>query len=185
MLFLLKKTVVWALAALAVLTAVGLGLRWLTPVDLPRLRFAPELILEGLATGGAVIVSDALIHGGLRWTFGEAYLRRYRELAGEFRGQSVFAMLAGAAMAGVGEELVFRGWSTSLTILLPLAVAFGLFHHIRRELWPFTLWSIWEGVLFALALWWTGELAVTMTAHFLHDVLGFLIFRVENRRPGA
>ena len=91
-------------------------------------------------------------------------------------------MVAGAAMAGVGEELVFRGLSRAPAVLLLSAVAFGLLHHIRRRLWPFTLWSIWEGMIFAAALWWTGELAVTMTAHFLHDLLGFLIFRVENRR---
>ena len=131
---------------------------------------------------GAALVSDGLIHGGLRLAFGRRYLERYRELAATFRGQTVAAMLAGAAMAGLGEELVFRGLSRSPGVLLALAVAFGLLHHVRLRLWPFTLWSIWEGVVFAAALWWTGELAVTMIAHFLHDVLGFLIFRVENRR---
>jgi membrane protease YdiL (CAAX protease family) len=185
MLFLLKKTVPRALAALAVLAALGAGLRWLTPADLPSLRLTPEVAPMGLAACGVVLISDALIHVVLRGAFGEQYVRLYHELAGEFRGQGVAAMVVGAAMAGVGEELLFRGWSTSLTILLPLAVAFGLLHHVRRELWPFTLWSIWEGVLFALALWWTRELAVTMTAHFLHDLLGFVIFRVENRRGGG
>ena len=182
MLFLLKKTVLTALAALLLLTALGLALRWLTGPDQPSLQFTPELVRLGLAVCGVVLVSDALIHGGLRLAFGEAYLRRYHELAGEFRGQSIAAMLAGAAMAGLGEELVFRGWCTDPALLLPLAVAFGLLHHIRRRLWPFTLWSIWEGVLFALTLWWWKSLAVTMTAHFLHDLLGFVIFRRENGR---
>ena len=88
-------------------------------------------------------------------------------------------------MAGLGEEMVFRGLSRSAAVLLALAVAFGLLHHVRRRLWPFTLWSIWEGIVFAAALWGTGELAVTMIAHFLHDVLGFVIFRVENRSDGT
>jgi len=182
MLFILKKTAPLALAAVAALAALGVGLRWLTPPDLPSLRFTPVIALMGLAACGGVLVSDALIHGTLCRAFGERYRRLYHELAGEFRGQGVAAMIAGAAMAGIGEELVFRGWSTSLTILLPLAVSFGLLHHIRGRLWPFTLWSVWEGVLFALTLWWTRELAVTMTAHFLHDALGFVIFRRENRR---
>jgi hypothetical protein len=185
MLFLLKKTVLSALAALAILAALGVGLRLLAGPDQPSVQFTSEFVLLGLAVCGVVLVSDALIHGGLRLIFGEPYLRRYRELAGEFRGQSVAAMLAGAAMAAGGEELVFRGWSTDLTILLPLAVAFGLLHHVRLRLWPFTLWSIWEGVLFALALWWWKALAVTMAAHFLHDLLGFVIFRLENRRVGG
>jgi membrane protease YdiL (CAAX protease family) len=128
-----------------------------------------------------VLCSDALLHGGLFLAFGEPYLRRYRELAGTFRGQSVAAMLTGAAMAGLGEELVFRGLSRQLPLLLLSALAFGLLHHVRRRLWPFTLWSVWEGVLFAVVLWWTGELVVTMTAHFLHDALGFVIFRRVNR----
>ena len=181
MLFLLKRTALTALLALAVLTALGLGLRRLIGDGVPPLRFTPYLILVGVGVCGAALVSDGLIHGGLRLAFGRPYLERYRELAATFRGQTVAAMLAGAAMAGLGEELVFRGLSRSPEVLLPLAVAFGLLHHVRRRLWPFTLWSIWEGVVFAAALWWTGELAVTMTAHFLHDVIGFVIFRVENR----
>ena len=149
------------------------------------MQVTPEGLLIGLAVCGVVLVSDALNHGGLGLAFGQPYLRRYRELAGEFRGQSIAAMAAGAAMAGVGEELVFRGWCTDLLILLPLAVACGLLHHVRLRLWPFTRWSIWEGVLFAFALWWWKALIVTMTAHFLHDLLGFLIFRRVNRRVGG
>ena len=183
MLFLLKRTIPPALIALAALTALGLLLRWWIGDTVPPLRFTPYLVLLGLGVCGAALVGDALIHGGLSLAFGRPYQERYRELAGIFRGQSVAALFAGALMAGVGEELVFRGLSRSPAVLLPLAVAFGLLHHVRRRLWPFTLWSIWEGVAFAVALWWTGELAVTMTAHFLHDVIGFVIFRIENRRP--
>ena len=182
MLFLLKRTSLTALLALAALSALGLGLRRLIGDGVPPLTFTPHLILLGVGVCGAALVSDALIHGGLSLAFGRPYLERYRELAATFRGQTFGAMFAGAAMAGMGEELVFRGLSRAPAVLLLLAVAFGLLHHVRWRLWPFTLWSIWEGVVFAAALWWTGELAVTMTAHFLHDVLGFLIFRVENRR---
>ncbi len=182
MLFLLKRTAFGALAALALLTALGLGLRRLIGDGVPPLRCTPYLILVGVGVCGAALVSDGLIHGGLRLAFGRPYLERYRELAATFRGQTVAAMLAGAAMAGLGEEMVFRGLSRSPAVLLTPAVAFGLLHHDRRRLWPFTLWSIWEGVVFAAALWWTGELAITMIAHFLHDLLGFVIFRVENRR---
>lgn len=182
MLFLLKRTALTALLSLAVLSALGLGLRRLIGAGVPPLNFTPYRVLLGVGVCGAALVGDALVHGGLWLAWGRPYLERYRELAATFRGQSTAAILAGAAMAGVGEELVFRGLGRSPAVLLPLAVAFGLLHHVRRRLWPFTLWSIWEGVIFAAALWWTGELAVTMTAHFLHDVLGFLIFRVENRR---
>jgi hypothetical protein len=65
---------------------------------------------------------------------------------------------------------------------VPAAVAFGLLHHVRRSLWPFTPWSIWEGLLLAAGLFYTGNLAATMVGHFLHDVIGFLVFRYVNAR---
>jgi membrane protease YdiL (CAAX protease family) len=40
---------------------------------------------------------------------------------------------------------------------------------------------VYEGLLFAAAMYATGELAVTMTAHFLHDLTGFLLFRFLTR----
>ena len=37
--------------------------------------------------------------------------------------------------------------------------------------------AVWQGLLFALAMMYFRRLGVTMTAHFLHDVAGFLLFR--------
>jgi membrane protease YdiL (CAAX protease family) len=181
MLFLLKRTVADSLLALVVLAGLGMSVRHIQaqPV-LPACTW--PLALAGVVVGGVVLCSDALLHGGLWLLFGSPYLRRYEQLAGVFRGQSYPAMLCGALMAGVGEELVFRGCGSTAAYLLPAAVLFGLLHHVRWELWPFTLWSIWEGTLFALARLWTGQLLPTMVAHFLHDVTGFLIFHHLNRK---
>jgi membrane protease YdiL (CAAX protease family) len=184
MLFLLKRTWPTALAALAVLAAVGFGLRHFLS-DVSPIDPTPGAFLRGLAVVAAVLCSDSLIHGLCWLVFREPYLRRYRELASVFRGQTTAALLAGAGMAGLGEELVFRGLGTGPVYLAGAAVAFGLLHHIRRTLWPFTLWSVLEGLLFALALYLTQNLVVTMTAHFLHDSAGFLIFRYFNRRVPA
>ena len=65
------------------------------------------------------------------------------------------------------------------------AVVFGVLHHIRRDLWPFTVWAVWQGVLFAVALYATELLTVTMPAHFCHDFIGFLIFRYFNRTDSS
>src|SRR5262249_32791162 len=127
-----------------------------------------------------VLCSDALLHGLFLLLFGEVYRRRHRELVGVFRGQSVAALLSGSLLAGVGGELVFRGLSTNPAYLAGAAGPLGLLHHIRRSLWPFTLWAMWQGALFAVALSWTHNLSVTMAAHFLHDVTGFLVFRYLN-----
>jgi membrane protease YdiL (CAAX protease family) len=179
--FLLKRTVVVGLAGLAAQLALGIGLR-AAPPSTPPLRLTASALLTGLAALGVVLLSDGLIHGGLTLTFRDAYRRRYRELAGLFRVQTVAAMLTGSAMAGLGEELVFRGCGTGPLYLFGMAVIFAAVHSLRGELWPFTFWSLWEGTLFAVVMLLTGELTACMTAHFLHDLIGFGIFRYQNRR---
>jgi membrane protease YdiL (CAAX protease family) len=180
MLFLLKKRFVPAAAGLAVLTAIGLSLRaWLTGVPI---GFTPAALGIGVLVFLAVLLSDGTIHGLLLLIWGKEYRRRHHALAGLFRGQAFAAILVGALMAGIGEELVFRGASLSPTYLFGAALLFGLLHHIRLDLWPFTIWSIWQGVLFATAIYFTEALCVTMVAHSLHDLTGFLIFRQLNRQ---
>ncbi len=182
MLFLLKRTAPGALAALVVLAGAGLLLRAALGVEQPSLEVTPGLVGMGVLACAAMLVSDGCLHGLLTLTLGDAYRRRHHELAEVFRGQTAAGVLAGGLMAGVGEELVFRGPGTGPVYLVTAAVAFGLLHHLRGRLAPYTLWSVWEGLLLAAALWLTGELLVTAVAHFLHDVIGFLIFRAERRR---
>lgn len=179
MLFLIKRNVTASLILLLLLSGLALGLRQVLP-DPPSLTFSPDLLLKGVIVVGIVLVSDGLIHGLLWLLVGKPYRWRHHELAATFRDQTLLAILCGSLLAGVGEELIFRGLSSELAFLLPSAVVFGLLHHYRNELWPFTIWSIWQGILFAIALNYTGSLIVTMTAHFLHDVSGFLVFRYLN-----
>jgi membrane protease YdiL (CAAX protease family) len=185
MLFLLKARWTTACLGLAVLTLLGIVLK-----VVGHARGWPEgaspgvtatAVLIGIGAVAIVLTSDGVVHGLSCLVFGEKYLRRYRELAGLFRGQTYAAIVAGALMAGIGEELVFRGLSLSPIYLFGGAVVFGLLHHVRRDFWPFTIWAIWEGMLFAAALYATEMLCVTMFAHFLHDLIGFLIFRHVNR----
>jgi membrane protease YdiL (CAAX protease family) len=181
MLFLLKRRWQTACVSLAVLTAIGVVLRVLLP-GAPVLGFSLKAIGMGSAVFVVLLLSDGVIHAALLLRIGRAYQSRQRELAALFRGQRAHAILVGALMAGVGEELVFRGLSTDLWALLALAVVFGMLHQVRPALWPFTVWAIWQGWLLALALHLSGLLAVTMSAHFLHDLAGFLIFRWQNGR---
>jgi membrane protease YdiL (CAAX protease family) len=183
MLFLWKRRWPTAVAALVGLTAVGLTLRHLRP-DVPPFDLTGQTVLLGVAVFGVVLISDATLHGLFCVLFGAPYRRRHRELVLAFQGQGVAAMLAGALMAGVGEELVFRGLNGGWVYLSVSAVVFGLLHHFRARLWPFTAWAVYQGLLFALALYLTQALAVTMTAHFLHDLAGFLLFAHLRRRPG-
>ncbi len=184
MLFLCKRSVSGSFPVLVVLLGLALLLRRLLGAG-PPLTWSPHALGAGLVVFGVMILSDGLLHQGFRLTLGAPYRRRFLELADVFRNQSSAAIVAGALLAGLGEEPFFRGISTDPIILATGAVVFGLMHHIRRRLWLFTLWSIYEGFLLATALYITQDLAVTMMAHFLHDLTGFLIFRQERaRHPG-
>jgi membrane protease YdiL (CAAX protease family) len=176
MLFLLKRTCPAALAGLAVLAVLGLALRPLVPSPV-LVDFSGVALLQGLSVFWLVLVSDGLIHGALLLFWGAGYRARHRELVDLYEGQTFAAVMAGALMAGVGEELFFRGLSAGPVLLGVSAVAFGLLHHVRRRLTVFTVWAAWQGVLLGAALVWSGNLAVTMVAHFLHDATGFVIFR--------
>jgi len=183
MLFLLKKHWTTAILGLVALSLIALILRAFhigSPIELSF-----RAVYLGLGVLAVVLFSDVAIHGLLCLIWGDEYRRRHRELAGVFHDQSRAAILIGALMAGVGEEMVFRGISLSPAYLFGMAVLFGLLHHIRREVWPFTVWAIWQGILFAEAMYMTEMLCVTMVAHFMHDLMGFLILRYLNRRGTA
>jgi membrane protease YdiL (CAAX protease family) len=184
MLFLLKRRWRPALVGLAALATLGLGLRRLVP-DPPPVKFSATAVWLGIATFCAVALCDGLLHGLFCLFSGRSYRERFQELAEVFRGQPNSAILTGALMAGIGEELVFRGWASAMPMLGLSAGMFGILHHVRASLWPFTLWAMWQGLLFAAALHWTGILTVTMVAHFLHDLAGFLFFRIHNRQAAA
>src|SRR5262245_59783560 len=181
MLFLLKRSVAGGLAGLALLAAAGFALRaWLC--DVPPVEPSWRAALLGLAIVSIMLASDALLHILFCLLFRDRYRRRHRELVEVFRGQSVVAMLIGALMAGIGEEPVFRGLSFEPGYLILAAVAFGLLHHIRWSLWPFTVWAIYEGLRLAACFYVTQSLFAVMLAHGLHDLAGFMIFRWLNAR---
>jgi len=55
-------------------------------------------------------------------------------------------MVAGALMAGVGEELVFRGLSAAPGWLAVSALLFGAAHYVRRSLRLLSAWAVFEGL---------------------------------------
>jgi membrane protease YdiL (CAAX protease family) len=184
MLFLLKRRWQTSLAALFVLATVGLSLRHGLGEG-PAFDVTLVNTVLALAALEVLLLSDALIYISLRLLFRDTFQGRYLELAHIFQGQTWSALVPGACLAGVGEELIFRGVSIRPVYLVGAAVLFGLLHHVRRSLWPFTVWSIWQGLLLASVVYFTGSLWVTMVAHFLHDFIGFLVFRFFWKSPSS
>ena len=180
MLFLLKRTWQGGLLGLALLVPLGLAGRHFLG-DVPPLNVSLETLGQGVAVFALVLLSDGILHQLITKLAGERYHRRFQEWAGLFQQQSRLAIVAGALLAGLGEELVFRGLTSRFDLLLLTTVLFGLLHHVRRDLWPFTLWAAYQGLLFALVLHLCGSLFVTMTAHFLHDGVGFVFLRAQRR----
>jgi membrane protease YdiL (CAAX protease family) len=182
MLFLLKRRWPTSLAALVLLTALGWGLRQLWATGAP---FAISWATTGLGFGvfAGILASDVIAYGLLSGIFGPSFRGRFHEFVELFKSQTILAMLTSAFLAGLGEELIFRGLTPDPLLLTAMAVLFGLLHHIRLNLWPITLWSIYEGFLLAVAVYLTNSLWVTMVAHFLHDLAGFLAFRRWFNRP--
>jgi membrane protease YdiL (CAAX protease family) len=97
--------------------------------------------------------------------------------------------------AGIGEELLFRGWlmfwladglslvapevpSQSLLIvaLVVSSLVFGFFHPITRL---YVVLAALMGVYFGLLVIWTGNLLVPITAHAAYDAAQLLLTKRE------
>lgn len=187
MLFAVKNRLLPTLLLLVIFVAgasaarAALGLQW--DFDL---RVADVLL--GIVV---IAVSDSVLHALLAVTLRERYLIRYRSLVEYFRPQRLPQIVAGSLLAG-GEEMLFRGvlleglrsalgWSPAEAIG-GSAVVFGLLHAIpRRDLVPFAVWAVWEGVLLGLAYTMSGSLLASILVHVLHDFAGFSLFAWQRR----
>lgn len=182
---LLPTLLLWvAFTAGALLARAILGLEW---VMVPGREAAGQVLFWLLV----VASSDALLHL-LLWGIGWAgYLARYRALVFHFQPQGVPEILASGLLAA-SEEWVFRGvllawllqglgWPAPAGIAVA-ALAFGLSHVIReRQLAPFAIWAVWEGILLGTVYVQSGSLLVVMVVHGLHDTLGYLLFAFQRR----
>lgn len=94
-----------------------------------------------------------------------------------------------SALAGLGEELLFRGWLQVWLVELGLptwggvataAIVFGLLHWVDR--WYAGI-VLGVGLYYGVLLVWTGDLLVPVVAHAVHDVvaLGVVLRRVRRR----
>jgi membrane protease YdiL (CAAX protease family) len=182
MLFLLKRRWPTSLTALVFLTGSGWVLRLLWANE-PPVAISWETTGIGFGVFGGILASDAIVYALLSQAFGQSFRKRFEEFASLFKEQTLPAIITAALLAGLGEELFFRGIGADPVFLGAMTVLFGLLHHVRRSLWPFTVWSTYEGFLLAAAVYLTGSLWVTMVAHFLHDLAGFLVFRLWRPSP--
>lgn len=166
------------LALVAIVLALVFGLRpWLS-VDFG----ANALVLSVLATAPLVVAMLALMQ--LRWSWVNELDRIVREhLLPLFRDAGPLAVSGVALIAGIGEELLFRGviqagLSGLLGPVTALAIAsllFGMAHALTAAYFVLTcLVGLYLGWLYQA----TGNLLVPITVHFLYDwiVLSWYLF---------
>jgi membrane protease YdiL (CAAX protease family) len=190
MLFAVKNRLVPTLLVLAAFVAGSLSLRRALGLDW-RWEGQPDLgwyLLLGIA---ALALSDGALHGLFALALGVWYRSRYRALVEYFRPQGVGEIFAAGLLAG-GEELVFRGvllealrslahWPPAAAVLVS-ALVFGALHALpSRQLLPFTLWAVWEGILLSGLYVLSGSLLVSLALHFMHDLAGFSLFAYQRR----
>jgi len=82
--------------------------------------------------------------------------------------------LAISALAGVSEEVFFRGVLQREIGVLLASVIFGLFHAISL---PYVLWAAAMGGYLGWLVQWHGNLSVPIVAHTMIDIVGLLYIR--------
>lgn len=84
-------------------------------------------------------------------------------------------MLVVVAMAGLGEELLFRGGLQPTIGLFPAAFLFGFSHGgWRKEMWAYVIAATGAGLVYGLAYQWTGLIWVPIAGHAAHNVVSVL-----------
>lgn len=105
-----------------------------------------------------------------------------------FKRSGLWGIAGVSIMAGVGEEMLFRGvvqaglegWIGDLGALAVASVAFGLAHFITPAY--FVLATVMGGYLGGLYLW-TGNLLIPIIVHALYDFLALGYYYIT--RPDA
>jgi membrane protease YdiL (CAAX protease family) len=147
-------TLTWSMAAIVFGISAALP-AWLAVVALHRMRPGP---LEPMMR----LVDELLVPAFARWTIGE--------------------LLLVSVLAGVGEELLFRGvLQPALAVplgpwwaLLAASLVFGLVHALSVSYAVFaTLMGLWLGALWIAS----GNLLVPIVAHAAYDFLTLVYLR--------
>lgn len=156
------------------------GLLWMLARDLPLSLGEP---VSGIAIGlaaalGLAAVQYVLLHYAPDVAPVRALRRLYRELLFPlFRASTSIEIIVISLLAGVGEELFFRGAVQPEWGLIAASVVFGLCHVGGRVTLPLGIWAACTGVLLGWLLIATGGLLAPIVAHAAYDALALSYLR--------
>jgi len=170
------------LIALTVLLETGLFLASALVMWITGLR--PAMSTTGLDVLIGVIVGVGLALGVVLATrFGTTVLGQLRRdfdlVIALFRDLSLAEIALISALAGIGEEMFFRGllqtWLTDLiglhVAVLLVAITFGLLHTISRS---YAVYATILGLALGYLYHYTGSLPATILTHGVYDFVAIL-----------
>lgn len=162
------------------IVVVGMFLIWAFSVQTPDANIGwPHAVSIGTLLAIVTFLLFSVIYrsGG---KFAQALLNDTRRVSGIFSGYSLVHLACVAALAGVGEELLFRGFlqtwlNNHLAItwaILVTSILFGLLHYLSHAYFvSVTLMSI----AFSVAYYITDSLLMVMVWHGVYDFIALVV----------
>jgi uncharacterized protein len=146
--------------------------------DAPRVSLTAATVIGLLTAAGLAAIQFILLRlvperGPVR-----ALRRLYRELLFPlFRASTPIEILAISALAGIGEEVLFRGAMQPEWGLIVTSLVFGLFHIGGRLTMALGIWAACTGALLGWLAIATGGLLAPIVAHMAYDALALSYLR--------
>lgn len=161
----------------ASLIPLAFVLAWLLGISLlGQAQFTPVLIAQTLIGTVFIFVCYGLLLP-FRFAWARELDQRVRTmLQSLFHRRSIHWAIPLSILAGVGEELLFRGviqtaltdWFNATIAIIATALLFGLAHAISRA---YFIMATLMGVYMGLVFLWSGNLLLPILIHALYDWL--------------
>ena len=167
-----------AIAGEGALALIGVVWAWLAGVPLRTGSIGPAILAGSASAIGIAVVQFWLLRAAPDIGPVRALRRLYREtLAPLFAKVSLADIVIISALAGIGEELLFRGaWQATFGPVIA-SIAFGLCHVGSRGTVVLGVWAAIVGGYFAWLTYATAGLLAPILAHALYDAIALSYIR--------
>jgi hypothetical protein len=169
----------WLLVPELVLGTVGLVWAVFGAEPWPQYRLSGGVLLVASGfTAAFTVFNFGLFFAGRRYRFAPAvYAFLEEDIFPIVRRASLAELVLGASMAGLAEELFFRGVLQPRIGLVAASLVFGILHGPSRGLLPLAAWAAVAGCFLGLLHDATGNLALPTLVHALYDLVALLYVR--------
>jgi membrane protease YdiL (CAAX protease family) len=177
-----RRVFVLAVLTQSVLVVTAFTLSQLLQLP-PRWGEPRRDIIVGIV--GALVLATAnytlLVHAPANWLVSGVRAVYHEVLVPLFARFGPISIVILGALAGIGEEWLFRGVLQPLVGLVVASAAFGLAHVGARSMLPFGVWASAMGFVLGGLATITGGLTAPMVAHGVYDMLALAYLRREHR----